>query len=167
MEDLWVLPDYIGKDIGRKLFEHAIKQAQLSGADHLELDADPNATPFIREWVVALSENVYQNGGGLFRIWPTIYEFRKRRLIDEQGVTSTLSARTSTMSIIAGLRYVDPCSDLPRRARRPLPAECRPKFISVIAWGARLRECSTPSIGFNLCENCYKSAIPHEPSGSD
>ncbi|MBO9326194.1 MAG: GNAT family N-acetyltransferase [Roseiflexus sp.] len=104
MEDLWVLPDYIGKDIGRKLFEHAIKQAQLSGADHLELDADPNATPFIREWVVALSENVYQNGGGLFRIWPTIYEFRKRRLIDEQGVTSTLSARTSTMSIIAGLR---------------------------------------------------------------
>ena len=46
LEDLWVLPDYIGKDIGRKLFEHAIEQAQLSGADHLELDADPNAAPF-------------------------------------------------------------------------------------------------------------------------
>jgi len=28
-------------------------------------------------------------------------------------------------------------------------------IISVAAWGARLRECSTPSIGFNLCENCY------------
>ena len=27
-------------------------------------------------------------------------------------------------------------------------------IISVAAWGARLRECSTPSIGFSLCENC-------------
>jgi hypothetical protein len=35
--------------------------------------------------------------------------------------------------IIAVLRYVDPCPGLPCRARRPLPAECRPKFISVIA----------------------------------
>ena len=71
---------------------------------------------------------------------------------------------------IAVLRYVDPCLGLPRRTRRPPPAACsvsvrtadmpkyisayfsrRPKFISVAAWGARLRECSTPSIGFNLC----------------
>jgi len=28
-------------------------------------------------------------------------------------------------------------------------------IISVAAWGARLRECSTLSIGFNLYENCY------------
>jgi len=83
---------------------------------------------------------------------------------------------------IAVLRYVDPCPGLPCRARRPFPAERRPKFISVtvlvarfwecstpsnwfnlygncyisvIAWDARLRECSTLSIGFNLYENCY------------
>jgi hypothetical protein len=37
---------------------------------------------------------------------------------------------------IAVLRYVDPCLDLPCRARRPLPAEWRRKFISVIASGA-------------------------------
>jgi len=30
-------------------------------------------------------------------------------------------------AIIAVLRYVDPCPGLPYRARRPLPAECRPK----------------------------------------
>ncbi|NWG35655.1 MAG: GNAT family N-acetyltransferase [Chloroflexi bacterium] len=46
LEDLWVLPDYIGKGVGRKLFEHAIQQADLSGAERLELDADPNAEPF-------------------------------------------------------------------------------------------------------------------------
>ena len=62
----------------------------------------------------------------------------------------------SRARLIAVLRYIDPCLGLPCRARRPLPAKRRPKFISVAAWGARLRECSTPSIGFNLCENCYK-----------
>jgi len=72
LEDLWVLPDYIGKGIGRKLFEHAIEQAHLSGADHLELDADPNATPFymrmgchvvgerISEWGRSIPHMVYE-----------------------------------------------------------------------------------------------------------
>ena len=59
------------------------------------------------------------------------------------------------LRIIAVLRYVDPCLGPPCRVMRPFSAECRPKCISVIAWGARFWECSTPSIGFNLCENCY------------
>ncbi len=46
LEDLWELPDYIGKGIGRRLFEHAIEQANLSGAQYLELEADPNAESF-------------------------------------------------------------------------------------------------------------------------
>jgi GNAT superfamily N-acetyltransferase len=46
LEDLWVLPDYIGKGVGKTLFKHAIQQAKLSGAERLELDADPNAAPF-------------------------------------------------------------------------------------------------------------------------
>jgi hypothetical protein len=37
---------------------------------------------------------------------------------------------------IAVLRYVDPCPGLPCHARRPFPAERRPKFISVAVWGA-------------------------------
>lgn len=46
LEDLWVLPDYIGKGVGKNLFKHAIQQASPSGAERLELDADPNAEPF-------------------------------------------------------------------------------------------------------------------------
>ncbi len=85
--------------------------------------------------------------------------------------------------IIAVLGYVDPCPGLPCRARRPFPAERRPKFISVIVWGgqfpgafnhvhqvqprkvdrnlfrssrgARFWECSTPYNWFNLYGNCY------------
>jgi len=56
------------------------------------------------------------------------------------------------------LRYIDHRSYPTCRARRPLLAECRPKFISVATWGARFQGCSTPSTRFNLCENCYKSA---------
>ncbi|MGQ9549674.1 MAG: GNAT family N-acetyltransferase [Roseiflexus sp.] len=71
LEDLWVSPDHIGQGIGRKLFAHAIKQALLSGADHLELDADPNAAPFytrmgcciagerISEWGRAVPHMIY------------------------------------------------------------------------------------------------------------
>jgi GNAT superfamily N-acetyltransferase len=46
LEDLWVLPDYIGRGIGRKLFEHAVGIAKRSGGQYLELEADPNAEPF-------------------------------------------------------------------------------------------------------------------------
>jgi hypothetical protein len=61
---------------------------------------------------------------------------------------------------IAVLRYVDPCPGLPHRARRPLPAERRPKFISVTLLVARFWECSTPSNWFNLFGNCYNSRSP-------
>ena len=61
---------------------------------------------------------------------------------------------------IAVLRYIDHYSSSACRMRRPLPAECRPKFISVAAWEARFRQCSPSSIRFSLCENCYNPLQP-------
>jgi GNAT superfamily N-acetyltransferase len=46
LEDLWVLPAWIGRGIGRALWEHAAAQARLLGARAVELEADPNAVPF-------------------------------------------------------------------------------------------------------------------------
>ncbi len=46
LDDLWVLPEFVGKGIGRALFQHAVIQAQSLGALAIELDADPNALPF-------------------------------------------------------------------------------------------------------------------------
>jgi 4-amino-4-deoxy-L-arabinose transferase-like glycosyltransferase len=66
---------------------------------------------------------------------------------------TTLTQRIACFT--AFLRYIDHYFYLPCRARHPLPAECRPKFISVTLWGVRFRECSTSSTRFNLCENCY------------
>jgi len=73
---------------------------------------------------------------------------------------------TASSRIIAVLRNVDPCPGLPCRARRPFPAERRPKFISVTAWSVRFRECSTPSNWFNLYGNCYKFSISISPTAS-
>jgi len=69
LEDLWVLPDYIGKGVGRNLFEHAIQQAKLSGAQYLELEADPNAEPFYaRMGCQRIGENISEWGRAIPRM---------------------------------------------------------------------------------------------------
>ena len=52
-----------------------------------------------------------------------------------------------------------------RHVRRRTTSDCfscRLKFISVAVWGARFWECSTLSIRFNLCGNCYKFLLNGE-----
>ena len=46
IENLWVLPEYIGKGVGRRLFLHALSQAREHGYKTLQLEADPNALGF-------------------------------------------------------------------------------------------------------------------------
>jgi len=46
LENLWVLPEYMGQGIGRQLFEHALEKSRLRGAFVLKIEADPNAHSF-------------------------------------------------------------------------------------------------------------------------
>ena len=46
IEDLWVLPEYIGQGVGRQLFLDAIARARQMGYKTLQLEADPNAVGF-------------------------------------------------------------------------------------------------------------------------
>ncbi|RIK30518.1 MAG: GNAT family N-acetyltransferase [Anaerolineae bacterium] len=46
IENLWVMPEYIGKGIGQELFLHAIEMARQRGYKSLQLEADPNAMGF-------------------------------------------------------------------------------------------------------------------------
>lgn len=46
LENLWVLPEYIGTGIGRALFLHAAGLARGRGYEILQLEADPNAAGF-------------------------------------------------------------------------------------------------------------------------
>lgn len=46
LEDLWVMPSWIGRGIGRALLAHAIAQCQARGIAQMDLEADPNAVGF-------------------------------------------------------------------------------------------------------------------------
>ncbi len=46
LENLWVLPAFMGQGIGRGLFEHALARARDLGCSTLEIEADPNAVGF-------------------------------------------------------------------------------------------------------------------------
>lgn len=43
---MWVLPDWIGRGIGRAMFYHAVSRAQALGVQELEIESDPNAEGF-------------------------------------------------------------------------------------------------------------------------
>jgi len=46
LEDLWVEPAWIGRGLGRALFEHVAAEARQRGARWLEWEAEPNAQGF-------------------------------------------------------------------------------------------------------------------------
>ena len=46
IEDLWVLPEYIGQGVGRQLFLDALSRARYREYKVLQLEADPNAIGF-------------------------------------------------------------------------------------------------------------------------
>ncbi|HEX6709633.1 MAG TPA: GNAT family N-acetyltransferase [Rubrobacter sp.] len=64
LEHLWVSPGWIGKGMGRVLFEHAMREAASGGADAVEIEADPNAEGFYRRMGARrIGENVYEIDG--------------------------------------------------------------------------------------------------------
>lgn len=46
LENLWVLPAYMGEGIGKQLFLHAVALTRERGYKILQLEADPNAIGF-------------------------------------------------------------------------------------------------------------------------
>lgn len=43
---LWVLPEWMGRGVGRLLFQHAIERTRAQGFRELEIESDPNAEGF-------------------------------------------------------------------------------------------------------------------------
>jgi ribosomal protein S18 acetylase RimI-like enzyme len=49
IENLWILPEFIGKGIGKRLFLHAVELSRQRGYEILQLEADPNAFGFYKK----------------------------------------------------------------------------------------------------------------------
>jgi GNAT superfamily N-acetyltransferase len=46
LQHLWVLPDVMGRGVGRSLFLHGLERARTWGCRELEIESDPNAEGF-------------------------------------------------------------------------------------------------------------------------
>lgn len=46
LDNLWVLPEFIGKGIGKELFQHALEKSRASGVSILRIESEPNAQGF-------------------------------------------------------------------------------------------------------------------------
>ena len=64
LEHLWVLPEAMGRGVGRALFEQAVRLAELHGAAALEVESDPHAVGFYRRMgCQPAGETVYELDG--------------------------------------------------------------------------------------------------------
>jgi ribosomal protein S18 acetylase RimI-like enzyme len=64
IENLWVLPEYSGMGIGKRLFLHAQSHSRLNGHLILQLEADPNAQGFYEKMgMYRIGENLYEVEG--------------------------------------------------------------------------------------------------------
>ena len=64
LDHLWLSPLQIGKQIGKRLFTHAMATAKELGAAEVEVEADPNAVGFYeRMGAIRVGENVYELEG--------------------------------------------------------------------------------------------------------
>lgn len=70
LENLWVLPEYIGRGIGKELFLHVMTLASQRGYKTLQLDADPNATGFYEKMGMKKIGERHSEVGGTPRILP-------------------------------------------------------------------------------------------------
>jgi GNAT superfamily N-acetyltransferase len=72
LENLWVLPESMGKRVGKALFLHAVELARSRGYKLFQLEADPNAVGFYEKMgMYKIRERQYEIDGQP-RILPTM-----------------------------------------------------------------------------------------------
>ena len=72
LEHLWVLPDSLGKGIGRQLFLHALTRCKEVGARTLEIESDPHAQGFYEKMGACRIGEVRTAVGGEARSLPLL-----------------------------------------------------------------------------------------------
>lgn len=72
LEHLWVLPEWIGKGVGRQLLQHALDRAAAVGGTVIEIVSDPNAEGFYLKAGAAKVGEVISEIEGKARILPRL-----------------------------------------------------------------------------------------------
>ena len=72
LEHLWVVPEQMGRGIGRSLFRGAAARAAAGGALCLTIEADPNAEPFYKHMGAARAGVIRSEIDGRVRELPIL-----------------------------------------------------------------------------------------------
>ena len=70
LDNLWVLPEFMGLGIGRQLFQHALERSRALGVSILKIEADPNAQSFYEKMGVRKTGEHHSQVDGQLRILP-------------------------------------------------------------------------------------------------
>jgi GNAT superfamily N-acetyltransferase len=72
LDNLWVLPEHMGRGIGKQLFQHAIERGCSYGASVLKIEADPNAESFYKRMGAKKIDEHHGEVAGQPRILPVL-----------------------------------------------------------------------------------------------
>jgi GNAT superfamily N-acetyltransferase len=72
LDNLWVLPSYIGNGIGRELFQHALERSRARVMSILKIEADPNAQGFYERMGAHKVNERHTQVDGQLRILPLL-----------------------------------------------------------------------------------------------
>lgn len=72
LDNLWVLPEHMGKGVGKELFSHALERSRGRGASTLKIEADPNAESFYEKMGVRRVGEHHGEVDGQPRILPVM-----------------------------------------------------------------------------------------------
>lgn len=75
IENLWVLPEYMGQGIGKLLFLHAMSRSRELGYGILQLEADPNAVGFYEKMGMSKIGERHSEADGQPRVLPMMEMF--------------------------------------------------------------------------------------------
>jgi GNAT superfamily N-acetyltransferase len=70
LDNLWILPNFMGQGIGKQLFQHALERSKALGASMLKIEADPNAQSFYEKMGVRKVGEHHSEMDGQPRILP-------------------------------------------------------------------------------------------------
>jgi GNAT superfamily N-acetyltransferase len=72
LDNLWVLPEFMGQGIGRSLFQHALERSRLFGVATLKIEADPNAQNFYEKMGARKISDHHTEVNGQSRMLPVM-----------------------------------------------------------------------------------------------
>ena len=72
LDNLWVLPEFMGQGSGTQLFQHALERSRARGVSILKIESDPNAQAFYEKLGACKMDEHHSTVDGQLRTLPIL-----------------------------------------------------------------------------------------------